>query len=129
MKIKEKIIEDRKKAMKNGNTDQRLILSTVLGEFDRISKDPSDEQVIKVIKKIVDSNIECGTIGENKYLEIYLPKMIGEEDIKQIIIEELTRNEYSTMKDMGKVMGYLKQNYAGQYDGKLASDIIKKYLN
>ena len=129
MKIKERIIEDRKKAMKDGNTDQRLILSTVLGEFDRISKDPSDEQVIKVIKKIVDSNIECGTIDENKYLEIYLPKMIGEEDLKQIIIEELTRNEYSTMKDMGKVMGYLKQNYAGQYDGKLASDIIKKYLN
>lgn len=129
MKIKERIIKDRIDAMKNGNTEQRLILSTVLGELDRISKDPSDDQVVKVIKKMVDSNIECGTIKENEYLEVYLPKMISEEDLKQIIIEEMTRNEYSTMKDMGKVMGYLKQNYAGQYDGKLASDIIKKYLN
>lgn len=129
MKIKERIIKDRVDAMKNGNTEQRLILSTVLGELDRVSKDPSDDQVVKIIKKMVDSNIECGVIKENEYLEVYLPKMISEEDLKQIIIEEMTRNEYSTMKDMGKVMGYLKQNYTGQYDGKLASEIIKKYLN
>ena len=128
MSIKEKIINDKKIAMKNGNTEQKLILSTVLGELDRISKTTTNEQVIKIIKKIVDSNIECGDISDNKYIEIYLPKMIDTEVLKEIIMEEMTRNEYNSMKDMGKIMSFLKTHYAGQYDGKLASDIIKNYL-
>ena len=31
-------------------------------------------------------------------------------------------------KDMGKVMGLLKQRYDGQYDGKIASALVKDLL-
>ena len=34
-----------------------------------------------------------------------------------------------TKKDMGKVMGYLKSTIPGQYDGKIANEIISKILN
>jgi len=33
------------------------------------------------------------------------------------------------MKDMGKIMGYLKANYSGTYDGKKASILVKKLLS
>jgi uncharacterized protein YqeY len=29
---------------------------------------------------------------------------------------------------MGKIMGYFNQNYAGQYDGKLLSEVVKNLL-
>ena len=33
------------------------------------------------------------------------------------------------MKDMGKIMAYLKSNFEGEYDGKLASTITKELLS
>jgi uncharacterized protein YqeY len=35
----------------------------------------------------------------------------------------------NTPRDMGKVMSYLKTEYDGQYDGKVASTITKKILS
>jgi hypothetical protein len=44
--IKDEIIQYR-----NSNPSYRTLLGTVIGELDRISKTPTDEQVVQVIKK------------------------------------------------------------------------------
>jgi len=49
--MKNKIIEYR-----NTHQESRVLLSTVLGELDRIGKSPTDDQVISVIKKMIESN-------------------------------------------------------------------------
>ena len=33
-----------------------------------------------------------------------------------------------TMKDMGAVMSWLKDNLAGRYDGKMASTLVRELL-
>lgn len=58
MNLKEKISHDKKIAMIEGETVKKLLLGTVLGEFERKSKGPnrkiqelSDEEMIAILKK------------------------------------------------------------------------------
>ena len=66
MTIKEKVLDARKKFRDSKN--MRLLCNTLIGEFDRISKDPTDEQCTQIIKKMIDSNKLTGNLDENKVL-------------------------------------------------------------
>ena len=110
--IKERIIEYR-----NQNPETRTLLGTVIGELDRITKTPTDEQCIQVIKKMVESNVECGQLEENKVLEQFLPKQLTENDINYII-------SVNTFPSIKECMLHFKTVYAGMYDGKLVSKLF-----
>lgn len=129
--LKEKIIQDRLHYLKNGDSKANTILSTVLGELDRLNtKEPSDEQVIKVIRKMIESNNLVNdetAIYENTILQPYLPALWDEFRLACKINDIATLNGY-TIKDMGKIMKELSELIPGQYDGKLASETIKKLL-
>ena len=132
----DKIKKDSLSAMKDGNKEKKLILSTLIGEIQR--KEPTiidnvktwtDEQVIKVINNLVESNKETGKLDENEIISIYLPTKKSVEEMKEIIVSHITENNYSGIKDMGKVMNFLSSNYTGLYDGKEISNIVKITLN
>ena len=89
----------------------------------------TDEQVIKVINNLVESNKETGKLDENEIISIYLPTKKSVEEMKEIIVSHITENNYSGIKDMGKVMNFLSSNYTGLYDGKEISNIVKITLN
>ena len=59
---------------------------------------------------------------EKAILEVYLPKQLTPAEIEAFIIEYV--------RDGGKpaAMKALKENYAGQYDGKIASTIIDNLI-
>lgn len=128
MTLKEKISKDRILAIKEKNSNKKNVLSVLLGELDRIDKNPTEDQIIKKIKGLIESNILTKTEYLNVYLEIYLPKMLDDSELENIIKSEILSLNYSGMKDMGKVMNHLSNNYTGKYNGKKASEIAKKYL-
>ena len=69
---------------------------------------------------------------ENKEIEIinqFLPKQLNEEETKKIIVNFLKDNNLSSLKDMGKVMNYLKSNYTGSVEMGLAGKLAKELLN
>lgn len=136
MKILEKIKLDATQALKNGEKEKRTILLTLVGfiqentpEIINGEKFWTDEQSLKTIKKLVESNIETNKLNENEYISQYLPEMIDSDKLEVIISTLISDNSYSGMKDMGKVMNYLSTNYTSLYDGKEASKIVKKILN
>ena len=128
MTLKEQIQKDKMLAMKEKNSEKKLILSTLLGEFDRIGKDPTNAQVLKVIKKAVENNKLTNTTEENVFLECYLPEMLTGDKLVKEISEIINKIGATNMKDMGKVMGMLSKTFTGKYDGTEASDIVKKIL-
>lgn len=128
MGLKERIQIDKKEALIKRETEKRKVLSTLLGELDRIDKNPSDAQIIKKIKGLVESNELTNLIEENKYLIDYLPKLMPKKEIETIIKDYINEENLSGPKGIGLVMKYLKNNYTGQYDGKIASEITKKEL-
>ena len=68
---------------------------------------------------------------EKKEIEIinqFLPKQLSADEIRIIIKKFFTDNNISSIKEMGKIMGYLKLNYAASIDMKLAGKIVQEIL-
>lgn len=123
------------KQLKQNNRNNSIIyslLSTIIGECEQISKDPSHNDIIYVMSKIYKDN--CSTIQEckdrvdkvseleteNAFIAPYLPKKLTEKELMTIIYSQAS-NGFK----MSEIMKYLSSNYKGQYDGKQAIQIIK----
>ena len=68
---------------------------------------------------------ESGEIG---IIETFLPEQMDEAAVKAAIEEIVQETGASSLKDMGKVMGLLKENFAGQMDFSKASALVKAKL-
>ena len=134
-----RIKQDQVIARKAHNTLAASLLTTLIGETSVIGKNDgnrevTDSEVIAVIKKFVKGMDETiGYLGdtnplaleivttEKSIISIYMPQQMDEPALKHaigLIIDDVGLN-------LGKVMGELKIRYAGLYDGKLASALVK----
>lgn len=104
------------------------------------NRESTDEEVIarvkafikninETLKSLPESHAKKDTLErEKELLKKYLPQQMSEETLKEIIKKIGVTHEKS-IKSMGKVMGELKAKYGGQYDGKMASNFVKSFLN
>jgi len=148
MKLQELIKKDLSEAMKAKDTKKLSLLRLVVSEFNRVGKELSDEEVTKELRRMVkDLNVNIHAllsyeqtdniikkIQKNQYeidiLEKYLPKMLGDNQIKIIISNIISDNNFSGMKDMGKVMSKLNSlENSKLIDNRKASVYVKEILN
>ena len=59
----------------------------------------------------------------------YLPKQLSEEEVKAQLASIIREIGATGPQDMGKVMGTATKKLAGQADGKMISDLVKKMLS
>jgi len=129
MSLQTQIKEDMVAAMKARNTEVVSLLRVVAGEFGRVGKELSDEEALKVLRKMSENATELGNQGEVDILDKYLPKMLGELQIKTIVGGIISANKFTGMPDMGKAMGIIKNHpMSAQIDGKIASQIARELL-
>ena len=152
MSLKETIETEYKNALKSKDKSKistyRLILSSIkdLDISNRSGpnkKDTDDEDIKKLFKKMVKQRAESIDIykknnrsdlleiEQNEYniLISYLPKQLSEEDTKKICEETISKLGASSLKDMGKVMGELKKDYADELDFAKAGVVLRQLLN
>ena len=67
--------------------------------------------------------------SEIKIIDTFLPKQLSEEDTKKICKEVIESLGASTLKDMGKIMGKLKQKYSDSIDFSKVNIIVKGLLS
>ena len=105
-------------------------------------KDLEDGDIVKIIQKLSKQREEAATIyeqnnrldlaeGERRELVVlntYLPKMLTESEVEEIVAKTIADLGATSMKDMGKVMGFINKTYAGQVDGSMVSRIVKSKL-
>ena len=65
---------------------------------------------------------------EMAVIEKFLPKQLGEAEIKTIVEKIIAETGAASPADMGKVMGVASKQLAGQADGKTISSIVKELL-
>ena len=144
MSLLEKIKADQLEARKLKQSMKAAALTTLFAEAQAIGKDKgrdtTDEEVIAVIKKFIanvdlcvngylDNSIEepgspefqnrlADFAAEKIIYQSYLPKQLSAQELEDIII-----GQFPEKTSLGQIMGYLKNNYAGKYDGKLASSV------
>ena len=65
---------------------------------------------------------------EIKIIQEFLPNQLTDEEIHIEISKIIDAQEQLTIKDMGKIMGQLKEKFSGRMDFGKASGIIKALL-
>ena len=68
---------------------------------------------------------------EQEELEVilkYLPEQLSDDEIKDLVQKAITELSVESMKDMGKLMGYLKPKVEGKADMSIVSKLVKDLL-
>lgn len=104
------------------------LLKVIIGELDRLPtrEEPTEDQIYSVIKKMYESAILMNSTNEIEYLKQFIKQSLTEQQLTTIIEEAIQNN---IIHNIGEAMKYLKANYSNQYDGKIASSIIKNLFN
>ena len=152
MSLREKIESDYKNALKSKDKNKistyRLILSSIkdLDINNRSGpnkKETDDEDIKKLLKKMIkqrsesievykkNNRIDLLEIEENEVnvLSEYLPKQMSEEETISICKQIIEKTGASSIKEMGKVLGELKQNHSDTIDFSKAGALIKDLLS
>jgi len=66
--------------------------------------------------------------GEIAVIERFLPRQMGEDEMKAAIAKAVADTGAASIKDMGKVMAELKKNFTGQMDFAAAGALVKGQL-
>ncbi len=67
-------------------------------------------------------------IDEAEVISQFLPEALSEEEIEKVVVMTIDSIGAEGMKDMGKVMGIVSKELAGQADGKTISNIVRAKL-
>ncbi|HEX8041825.1 MAG TPA: GatB/YqeY domain-containing protein [Chryseosolibacter sp.] len=148
MGLKQQIDSDIKKAMLAKNKEElealRSIKSMILlaetekGGSDELTSEAENKLLMKAAKQRKESAdifVQQGRkdLSDKELLQLevinrYLPKQLSENELRsavQAIIKELGA---AGPQDMGKVMGVATKKLAGQADGRMISELVKKLL-
>lgn len=66
---------------------------------------------------------------EIEIIERFLPKQMGEGELRQAVQAIISETGATSPADMGKVMGIANKQLAGKADGKTISAMVKEMLN
>lgn len=146
MGLKEDLMQALKKAMQDKDVLKKETITMLRAAILQVEKDGQKELseaemqaiVAKEVKKRKESIVDFEKGGrpdiveqvkkEIEVLSVYLPEQLSEDEIRNMVIQTITNVGAAGMKDMGKVMGALREKTAGKADGKLVSDIVKEEL-
>ncbi|MDG2097204.1 MAG: GatB/YqeY domain-containing protein [Paracoccaceae bacterium] len=67
-------------------------------------------------------------LSEIKIIEEFLPRQLSDDEVGKVIKDTIALVGASSIRDMGKVMGSLKEQYTGQLDFGKVGAMIKKIL-
>lgn len=147
MGLKQDLMAALKEAMQNKDTLRKETITMLRAAILQVEKDELKELtetemqaiVAKEVKKRRESIVDFEKGGRpdiveqlNKEIEIlsvYLPEQLTETEITKMVVDAIAAVGATGMRDMGKVMGSLKEKTAGKADGKLVSDIVKTELS
>ncbi|HCW08001.1 MAG TPA: glutamyl-tRNA amidotransferase [Cytophagales bacterium] len=147
MSLKQKIDSDIKTAMLAKNKEElealRSIKSMILleetkGGSGEVSSDAENKLLMKAAKQRKESaeifqkenrdDLAKRELFQLEVISRYLPKQLSAEEIETALKNIVAQVGAKGPQDMGKVMGVATKQLAGQADGKIISELVKKLL-
>ena len=147
MGLKENLLKELKEAMQAKDTLKKDTITMLRASILQVEKDGQKELseddmlaiVAKEVKKRKESIGEYEKAGredivnnlkrEIEILEVYMPKQLSNEEIREIVKNAISETGAASVRDMGKVMQNVRTKTQARADGKLVSDIVKEELN
>ncbi len=148
MSLKVQIDNDIKKAMLAKNKEELealrgiksliLLAETEKGGSGEVSSEAENKLLMKAAKQRKESadifnqqgraDLAQKELFQLEIISRYLPKQLSEAEITETLKKIIAETGAKGPQDMGKVMGTATKQLAGQADGKLISELVKKLL-
>ena len=119
--LKDRDIAARGKGKADGIGDEEIL--DLLQKMVRQRRDS-----IEMYEKAERQDLVDKESAEIEVIERFLPKQLNEDEIRGVVGEVIGELEASSLKDMGRVMGALKERFAGRMDFGRASSLVKEQL-
>lgn len=149
MSLQQDIMAALKDAMKakdqNALTALRAVKSAILlsktehGASEELTEDEELKILQKQVKQRKDSaavyleqsrkDLAEPELAEAEVISQFLPEALTDEEIEKVVVATISQVGAEGMKDMGKIMGIVSKELAGQADGKTISSIVKTKLS
>ncbi|MGP9490938.1 GatB/YqeY domain-containing protein [Psychrobacter sp. AOP7-B1-24] len=144
--IKQNLSDSIKLSMKARELERVKVLRNVQAVIKQIEIDRQieldDDQVLEVLQKQLKQRHESlGIFTENsrddlaakEQFEIniineFMPKQMDNEELTALVQAEVAEQGATSMRDMGSVMGVLKNKTAGRADPAIISKLVKEAL-
>lgn len=144
--MEEKLKEDLKSAQLEKNELKVSTLRLLLSELNyaRISKGNNlqDQDILAVVQKEIKKRKEAaegfrsGNREENAkkeeaealVLTSYLPEQLTDEELTKVVIEAINEVGATTISDMGRVIGMVREKVGSSADGARISGMVKDKL-
>lgn len=149
MDIKKQIEQDLKNALLSGDKVKsgtlKVIKSVILdSEIAKNKRDVGldDAELVGLLQKEVkkrkdtaeiyknagDQDREQQELAEIDVIKSYLPEQMNEDEIRKIV-DEITSGRSIEQKDMGKIIGLVRQKTSGQADGSMIAKLVKEKVS
>lgn len=120
----------------------RTIKTSIQVEKAKDGNELTDEQVIKIIQKLVSQRTESASqyasadrpdLVEHELdlitvFKLYLPEQMSETEISTKVKEIIASVGATSVKDMGKVMSIVNKEFSGKADPKMVGQLVKQLL-
>lgn len=130
MNLKEQLKLKLNESIKSGNNDVKSYLRIILGEMDRMTKEPTDDDVLKILKNL--KKLECEMLEHSgkitssflEFIDSYLPKQITADDIKVWLAANV---DFSKLKNKMQAVGLVVKQFGQAADGNLVKEVVQNY--
>jgi len=151
MALRDKILEQTKLAMKSKDkvrlSTLRLV-SAAIKDRDIAARSEDrcagidDSEIMTLLAKMLKQREESAKtyedngrpeLAEREYEEIeivreFMPTPLTDSEVETIVADIIDKSGATGLKDMGKIMGVLKTDYAGRIDMGKAGKLVKGHL-
>lgn len=146
MGLKERLLEDLKRAMKDKDRSAlnaiRMITNDIKNKEIELRRELDDGEIAQLISAQVRKRQEAieqfrqgGRMDlveeENKQVELlksYLPQPLSEEELSKMIDEAIEEAGATSPRDLGKVMRLIMPRVRGRADGKTVNQMVRRKL-
>lgn len=149
MSLEQNIMAEMKDAMKSKNEAVLRSLRAIKAEIIKAKTEPgaggqiSEDTELKMLQKMVKQRKDSLEIFQQQnrtdlaqkeqeeiaVIEKFLPKQLGDTEIKEALSKIIAEVGATSPADMGKVMGVATKQLAGKADGKAISAAVKELLS
>ena len=149
MSLQDQVMQEMKQAMKAKNAVALESLRAIKSALLLIQTEKSagasvsEEDEVKLVQKLVKQRKDSAAIfveqgradlaetelAQVAIIEKFLPEQLSEAEIEKVVVQTIAATGAAGMKEMGKVMGIVSKELAGQADGKTISGIVRSKLS
>ena len=141
--IRKDMISSLKEGDKERNQTLKMVLATIKNAQLESSEELKDRDIEKILrketKKIEDSinqytqmsrdDLVAKEKADLQIINTYLPELMGDDDVKEIVKKKIEELGAKDMRDMGMVMGAVMKELDGKADGNTVKNIVQQLLS